>query len=162
VKVRKCERGKGRDGGLYVLLIRLPRRRRIRIGRLGVIDFDAGWYLYIGSAQRNRAARLARHARRAKRLHWHVDYLLAAARLAATFEVAGDGEAECHLAAHLSAALGLPRRPPRMGASDCRCGGHVLYAAKRPAVAGALRTWPPASSSHCRNRQGQTRRAICG
>jgi len=134
---------------LYVLLIRLPRRRRICVGRLGEIDLDAGWYLYIGSAQRNRAARIARHARRDKRLHWHVDYLLAAARLAATFEVPGAADDECRLAAHLAAALGLPRRPPRMGASDCRCGGHVLYAAKRPAVAAALRRWP-------------TTRAICG
>ena len=129
------------DGGLYVLLIRLPRYRRIRVGRLGAFDFPRGWYLYVGSAQRNRAARLARHGRKAKRLHWHVDYLLVGGRLMETVCVPGTAEMECRLADHLERALGLRRWPRRFGASDCRCSGHLRGAARRPAVEAALDGW---------------------
>ena len=62
--------------GSYVLLIRLESPQAIEVGRLGAIDFDAGCYAYIGSALRGIRARVNRHLRRQKKLHWHVDYLL--------------------------------------------------------------------------------------
>jgi sugar fermentation stimulation protein A len=135
-----------RDGGLYVLRVRLS-RRRVRVGALGTFEFAAGWYLYVGTAQRHRAARLARHAARTKRRHWHVDHLLAAGRLAGTWPAPGRRRDECRLAAHLAAALGLSPWPPRFGASDCRCAGHLLAGAHRPDVAAALRTWRAAGAS---------------
>ncbi|MGE5336851.1 MAG: DUF123 domain-containing protein, partial [Gemmatimonadota bacterium] len=61
----------------YQLLIEIARPLRCAIGRLGVFDFPAGRYLYTGSARRNLDARIARHLRGIKRLHWHIDYLLA-------------------------------------------------------------------------------------
>lgn len=61
-------------GWLYTLSLALPRRRRIRVGALGTFVFPAGRYLYTGSARRGAAARIARHARRDKRLRWHIDY----------------------------------------------------------------------------------------
>ncbi len=36
--------------GTYVLVMRLGRLRRVRVGRLGVQEFPAGLYLYVGSA----------------------------------------------------------------------------------------------------------------
>ena len=54
------------------------RAQQLRIGALGVFDFPPGWYVYIGSAfgPGGITARVTRHARAAKRLHWHIDYLL--------------------------------------------------------------------------------------
>ena len=63
--------------GSYLLLIRLSRASRITVGRLGTFDFRRGWYVYAGSAMRGLGGRIARHRRSRKKLHWHIDYLLA-------------------------------------------------------------------------------------
>ena len=52
------------DRGAYILLLHLKRRRRVRVGELGVFTFPKGHYLYVGSAMRNLTARIARHERR--------------------------------------------------------------------------------------------------
>ena len=63
----------------YQLTIRLTKDIHIAIGALGTHRLPAGDYVYTGSARRNLEARIARHCRRNKKLHWHIDYLLAAA-----------------------------------------------------------------------------------
>ena len=67
-----------RSGTTYQLLINVSQPLRCVIGRLSELDFPAGLYVYTGSAKRNLDARVARHIRRDKPLHWHIDYLLAA------------------------------------------------------------------------------------
>jgi hypothetical protein len=64
-----------RDGGAYVLVLHLPEAREIEVGRLGTLLFREGYYVYVGSAVRHLAARMARHRRRRKTLHWHIDWL---------------------------------------------------------------------------------------
>lgn len=61
----------------YQLLIDVERSLHLAVGRLGTFDFPAGRYVYTGSARRNFEARIQRHLRRDKALHWHIDYLLA-------------------------------------------------------------------------------------
>jgi sugar fermentation stimulation protein A len=122
------------NGGVYIAVFRLAQARRIRVGRLGTFGFAAGAYLYVGSASRNLSARLARHARRRKPLHWHVDYLSGKAPMLGAVLIPPDwrgprtacpvGSAECRIAADLAAAHGRPVRG--FGASDCRCGGHLV------------------------------------
>ena len=63
------------DKGLYIAVFALTRRLRLRVGALGSFTFRAGVYLYVGSAQRNLAARVERHGRKDKPLRWHIDYL---------------------------------------------------------------------------------------
>ncbi|RLB63576.1 MAG: DNA/RNA nuclease SfsA, partial [Deltaproteobacteria bacterium] len=58
------------DGGAYLLLLRLTRAHSVRIGKLGTRRFDAGYYLYVGSAMRNLTARINRHLRKTKTHHW--------------------------------------------------------------------------------------------
>ena len=48
----------------YQLWIALRRPLQIEIGRLGLLSFPAGVYVYTGSAKRNLEARIARHCRR--------------------------------------------------------------------------------------------------
>jgi Uri superfamily endonuclease len=123
------------DGaGTYVLLIHLPCEARITVGRLGTFPLVRGWYLYAGSAlgRGGLRARLARHRRRAKRLHWHIDYLLLRARLVVSWEAAYAGRLEC---AWHAALLGLPgARLPifGFGASDCTCTAHLTWLPSRP------------------------------
>ncbi|MBN2311632.1 MAG: DNA/RNA nuclease SfsA [Candidatus Hydrogenedentes bacterium] len=64
-----------RDAGSYLLILELRRRARIAVGGLGDLAFDPGYYVYVGSATRNLAARVARHVRVRKTCRWHIDYL---------------------------------------------------------------------------------------
>ncbi len=116
------------DAGLYIALFRLPRRRTLRIGRLGRFRFPAGYYAYVGSAQKNLQARVARHARQQKPLRWHIDYLSTHAPMVGALLLPVTKSAECRLAAAL--ARHYPRPIAGFGASDCTCGGHLFYVMK--------------------------------
>ena len=108
----------------YQLLIEVRGEVRIAVGRLGECAFPPGRYLYTGSAKRNLEARLRRHLSATKRLHWHIDYLLAAPGVRVV-SVARFATPECEL--NLQTAGTLP--VPRFGATDCRagCGSHLKY-----------------------------------
>ncbi len=47
------------------------------VGRLGKREFDAGLYVYTGSALNSLPGRVGRHLRKLKKKHWHIDYLIA-------------------------------------------------------------------------------------
>jgi sugar fermentation stimulation protein A len=113
------------DAGCYAAVFRLAEARRIRVGKLGRFDFEAGFYLYAGSAQRALDARLARHARKRKPLRWHIDYLSAHAEMIGAVVAPGPKPRECELAAELSALFEVA--VPGFGASDCRCPGHLFF-----------------------------------
>ncbi len=61
----------------YQLFITLSKALGIQIGRLGLFAFPKGKYVYSGSAKKNMEKRIARHLKKKKSLHWHIDYLLA-------------------------------------------------------------------------------------
>lgn len=131
-------------GGCYHLVIRVPRAVEIGIGRLGRRRLPAGWYVYTGSARSGLRARIARHLRRRKTLHWHIDYLLAApgARVVEVIERPGVHVGECSLNQAIGRLGGARAVVPGFGASDCRagCPAHVYYFCSRPVV--------PAAESH--------------
>ena len=114
------------NGGVYIAVFYLARARRVRVGSLGQCRFARGWYLYVGSAQRGLDARLRRHARKDKPLHWHIDYLSAEAEMIGAILLPGRKQRECELARQLARRFDLPI--PRFGASDCRCAGHLFFA----------------------------------
>ena len=62
----------------YQLLIEVADTVSVQVGRLGRFEFVAGDYVYTGSALRNFEARIRRHLSAVKKMHWHIDYLLAA------------------------------------------------------------------------------------
>lgn len=114
------------DSGLYVLWLDLPRAASVSVGSLGTCHFEPGLYAYVGSARRARSARIARHLRIGKRHHWHIDYLRPAGDIVAVTYVDTPDLGECRLAEHLISNLEGRRAIPGFGASDCRCGGHLL------------------------------------
>jgi Uri superfamily endonuclease len=94
----------------------------VRVGQLGGFDFPAGLYSYTGSALRNFEARVARHLSGAKKMHWHIDYLLAAPGVCVR-EVRRYDEAECSVNQWTIGAITVAG----FGSSDCRsgCGSHL-------------------------------------
>ncbi len=49
----------------------------ISVGKLGLLKFTGGEYIYTGSAMKNLIQRVERHKRKEKKIKWHIDYLLA-------------------------------------------------------------------------------------
>jgi Uri superfamily endonuclease len=116
---------------LYVVVTWVPRRAAVTVGALGIVCLERGWYAYVGSAVRARRARVARHLAPGKSLRWHADYLFPAFPARRAWLVDG-ALGECELAGGLAGLPGAARRPPRFGASDCRCAGHLVRLGRRP------------------------------
>lgn len=113
------------EPGAYILLVRLDMPLTVSLPRVRAATLAPGLYLYCGSAKGpgGLRARLARHMRRGKKPHWHIDRLTeAGAALGAWVESGGD---ECALVARLAH---LPVPLDSFGSSDCpRCRSHLLH-----------------------------------
>lgn len=112
--------------GAYLLLITLdaPLEFALR-GRAAALP--AGTYAYAGSARGpgGIAARVARHMRKEKKPHWHIDALtVAAAEITA---LAFPGGSECALVNQLVASGRADVPLAGFGSSDCRsCEAHLV------------------------------------
>jgi len=115
--------------GTYALILELPRAAELQIGRLGRFQFPAGRYAYVGSARGpgGLAARISRHLRASKPLHWHIDYLRARAQPIEVWYATGAQKRECAWAQALSRLPSGSTPAPRFGASDCRCATHLIH-----------------------------------
>jgi Uri superfamily endonuclease len=131
--------------GTYVLVIALDRSQNIIIGRRGGFHFPAGFYIYVGSAlgPGGLRARLVRHLRAEKRLHWHIDFLLrsARARVVQVWTRESAARLECEWARAMMQWPGARIIVPRFGASDCRCASHLIGFDQLPEPAGGSITF---------------------
>lgn len=111
----------------YQLNIVLIEPTRLSIGKLGVIDFPAGHYIYTGSARHNIEARITRHLRQEKKLRWHIDYLLESPQ-AKIEKVTRYAESECKINQQTIGVILIEG----FGSSDCHagCGSHLKYIGK--------------------------------
>jgi sugar fermentation stimulation protein A len=123
--------GKGTaDTGSYLLVLRLERKRLLKIGRLGEVMFQEGYYIYVGSAMRNLRARIERHRRKRKKLHWHIDYLTRVADGLDSIPIISAQRQECEIAQAISSFMKMG--PSGFGSSDCRCLTHLFWIEKNP------------------------------
>lgn len=112
----------------------------MEIGRWGRLLVTPGYYVYVGSAfgPGGVRARVARHFRKAKRNHWHIDYLRAAiapvcawcSYIPSRFEhdwARAFGQME-----GVSCITGF-------GCSDCSCDSHLFIMPTKPGGAEILR-----------------------
>lgn len=114
------------DSGLYLLVIRLTRPIMISAGKLPPTQLEPGTYLYVGRAKKNLRARVERHIRAKKQTFWHIDYLLQHAHIKSV-GIRHNAFDECEMVESLQKRVPGSRIPlARFGASDCRCGGHLL------------------------------------
>jgi endonuclease-3 len=116
--------------GTYILIISLKSKKRIKVGSLGYIDFDKGYYFYIGSALGKSMSlenRIARHLRKEKKIRWHIDYLLSDDDAEIIRVLTFRGRKECRIARKLSKTF---IRIKKFGSSDCKCYSHLFYSKK--------------------------------
>jgi Uri superfamily endonuclease len=106
------------------LLIEIEAPVAVSIGALGIRHFVAGRYVYTGSAKRNLQARIDRHSRQEKKLHWHIDYLLAHPQVRLC-NVETSSITECDWNRSVTGTIPVPG----FGASDCRkgCVSHLKF-----------------------------------
>lgn len=112
--------------GAYALVIRLGSPVAVSIGQTEHL-LGAGWYVYAGSAHGpgGVGARLRRHFRRDKKVHWHVDRLTIAA--GDILAVALEGGSECKIVDRLIRSNDFIFPQDGFGSSDCRiCRSHLL------------------------------------
>ena len=109
----------------YVLLSRLRSNLKIKIGRLGDIDFERGYYLYVGSAKKSLDSRIKRHLSKKKTLFWHIDYLLSARGVTVDKVWVYLEDKECVTAQLLLRGKYIPVE--RFGSSDCQCLSHLFF-----------------------------------
>ena len=119
--------------GVYALVISIPDDIDVQIGALGKQRFEAGEWVYVGSAYGNGSTslehRIRRHFSLEKKLHWHIDLLL---------EVSGppthviwsesERKKECEIASKLGQNSEFINGPKGFGSSDCKakCGTHLF------------------------------------
>ena len=110
--------------GSYVLLIAVPRKTSLKVGCLGNVEFNPGYYAYVGSALNNLEKRILRHIRPSKKVFWHIDYLLKQATIRDVYCVVSSGKLECGIARKLLHHLDHVRG---FGCSDCSCPSHLFF-----------------------------------
>ncbi len=138
------------QAGAYGLVLELAAPLELIMRSNPAAALAAGRYVYCGNAYGpgGIGARVARHLRRDKGCHWHVDQLTQVARVTAVIAVPQG--CECALMAALRALPGVGVPAPGFGSSDCRCcpahlasvpegfGAEALTSALRGSIESAL------------------------
>ena len=114
--------------GAYALILRVTKRIDCKPEKQWVLK--PGTYIYAGRATRGLSARLARHKKRTKPVHWHIDHLTV--RKTVTIEnillIPAKPNLECTIVRILLEQTGVTVPVHRFGSSDCRqgCPAHLL------------------------------------
>ena len=114
--------------GTYVLVLKNYSSQEVEIGQWGTLDLSPGYYLYIGSAfgPGGVFSRVARHCRKEKRKHWHIDFLREKTTLLAIWVDHSPFRLEHDWAKGATRMKGLiPVRG--FGCSDCQCDAHLFF-----------------------------------
>lgn len=110
--------------GIYFLVIELNSKEKIKTGALGVIDFQPGNYIYVGSAQNGIEQRVGRHLSGDKKRHWHIDYILEEGEIIEAYAVKTERkEDECWAARYVNY---ITTPIEGFGCSDCSCDSHLF------------------------------------
>lgn len=111
--------------GVYALIISVNEDITVHVGALGKINFEKGFYAYVGSAQTNLEKRVKRHFEKNKRKFWHIDYLLCnkAAKIEKVFYKETEKAEECKIAEEIG---GKGVAVKGFGCSDCKCESHLF------------------------------------
>jgi Uri superfamily endonuclease len=110
--------------GIYLLLIRVEEEAKICLKGDRRWLIPPGNYFYAGSAKGpgGLKARIARHLKRGKRFHWHIDFLLASPGSKITHVIYAEANVpECALVSLLEKA-GCMHVIEGFGSSDCKSG----------------------------------------
>lgn len=115
--------------GTYQLLMELSHPAEIEVGKLGLIYFPQGHYLYTGVHRTALISRVLRHLQISKKIHWHIDYLTVnPSMIIRQVFLYPDDLRECRINLKFSEIDGARIFRPGFGNSDCqnKCAGHLL------------------------------------
>lgn len=116
------------DRGSYLLIVELPEDSTIRTkGKKFLLR--KGFYVYVGSAMGNLKSRIARHLRREKKKHWHIDFLLEKARIVEVVAIPSSVRLEEELSLSV-AQYGEPIHG--FGSSDTGVSSNLYYFERNP------------------------------
>jgi len=115
---------KNMNSGIYFLLIRNDKGQLLKIKNKDCF-FRRGFYVYVGSAQKNLKQRIERHLRKEKKKHWHIDYLLEFAKIIEVKIITNRQKEKEQLYAEkwIKKADFIPAR--KFGASDSKAETHL-------------------------------------
>ena len=127
------------DPGTYALVLQSHSNETIQVGRWGQLDLHPGYYIYVGSAfgPGGVRARVSRHLRTEKRMHWHIDYLRANVT-PVKVRVSYAGEHLEHEWAGILLAQADTVPIQGFGCSDCGCFSHLFFTPGFPTFVLAL------------------------
>lgn len=122
------------DPGTYALIMKPIWGGEVTIGKRGMISLRGGWFVYVGSAfgPGGLAARIGRHLSKKERLHWHIDYLLTAVKVAEVWFTLDQVKKEEEWAVQFSARDDADNPMHGFGSGDCGCPGHLFWFRRRP------------------------------
>ncbi|MBN1119700.1 MAG: GIY-YIG nuclease family protein [Anaerolineae bacterium] len=117
------------QAGTYVLIVEVDGAFRGQVGKLGEVVLPEGIYAYVGSAHGSGGlrARVLRHLRADKCLHWHIDTLTELYPVREVWVTMSPDRLECRWSRLLENLPGIDVPAPGFGSSDCDCQSH-LYA----------------------------------
>ena len=123
------------NSGVYLLEIFASEPFKIDIDGFKDKTFNAGFYYYSGSAQKNLQQRVDRHQGDNKTIHWNIDHLTSIPTNKVKTIFLFDGapkNMECALISELLQEFKLRIAVKGFGNSDCRrCITHLLYCKKK-------------------------------
>ena len=144
------------DSGVYVMVMHLDHELDLEIGSKGMMHFNAGYYMYVGSAKANLTKRIERHKRKRKKMHWHLDYFRGHCEMIAGLPIRTSGlpieswslthepypsmpsmpdpDIEVSVECALADAVGAIAEweVPKFGSSDCDCTSHLFGMMENP------------------------------
>jgi len=121
--------------GTYTLVINLSENVKLKVGKLGLLDFPKGFYSYTGSAlgpsDYALYFRVKRHLSKHKKVKWHIDYFLLnpVAKVIAVIAAPSNSRMECNVSYLLSSCDDIITFY-KFGATDCKsnkCIGHLHF-----------------------------------
>jgi Uri superfamily endonuclease len=115
--------------GTYALVLSCESNARIQIGRLGKMQLQPGYYVYVGSALGlgGLRARITHHQKTPPRPHWHIDYLRAHTQIHCIWFSYGERRREHQWARAVQTMSDAKGPLLGFGASDCDCRSHLYF-----------------------------------
>ncbi len=113
----------------------MKNHEKVRIGRKGEVNFESGYYAYVGSALSGLKNRLKRHLNSSKKKRWHIDYLLEKAKIEGFFVWLSRNNIEDKIACKLIRKFEYVNG---FGSSDSKCRSHLFYSDNKQKLVKAL------------------------
>jgi len=112
--------------GSYLLVLENGENREIEVGKLGRVLFEKGYYVYVGSGMNGVDKRIARHYRKKKSYHWHIDYITPShMRILRSYTIRSAKKVEENIAARLEKIC--HRSIEGFGSSDSNMMSHLFF-----------------------------------